>query len=383
MEEGYVEEFLHQIAGHTNETVKRFNHKYVLKPQNKPHLFKREVDFYTRTFQEPENSSSAIQFVPQFHGVIDIKDKGYIIKNGGLSQKGATSIPCIILDDLTSEYEKPCLIDIKMGKQTFEPTASEDKIAREIKKYPYQEEIGFRLTGLKVWEKVSESYNLYDKHFGRSLIPEQVIPGLALYFYDGEEFRLDVIQSLIIKLEEILVWMKQQIHYKFFCSSILVVYDASAIMYNNNATKPTIPIDKDERKSRCSDDTTTTQASEDTSTSLESNSRDGEDIQGASFEDNSLKSMSFNTTSSPCRVAMIDFAHAIPNEDTHPEVDEGYIHGLISLIEKLRHIEQLILLNLESCYSNTSPEMITDTATTVSGLLNGMASLTTKSHPKH
>jgi 1D-myo-inositol-tetrakisphosphate 5-kinase/inositol-polyphosphate multikinase len=394
-----VDEFAHQIAGHTNETVKRLNNKYILKPQNKPNLFKREVEFYTRTFNNLNDNSSAAKFVPQFHGVIDIAN----MMPARCPNGSETSIPCIILDDLTINYETPCLIDIKMGQQTFEPTASADKISRELRKYPYQEEIGFRITGLKVWNKIHEHYAYYDKHFGRSLLPEQVLSGLALFLHNGETFRKDVLRELIIKLDELLEFMKQQRSHKFYCSSLLIVYDAASL--HDIPSKSSEDIDHS-RSDRNSNETTTTEGTEgstsqhlqqDTAEILPEPSQSHPPMSTSGPEYTSSTSLesspvtSSSSTSPICRVAMIDFAHTLPNRMGEEDFDTGYIYGLSSLLEKLQKLQNLSELEssseqeeietrsmctVDSESSFTSP--MTSPPTPSSPLLSTMLSLQTK-----
>lgn len=210
-----VHDFCHQIAGHTSEKVRRYQKNYILKPQNKVDLFQREVQFYEDIFGS--NIKEQIRFLAKYVGVVQL-----------LTEKDdhVSKLPHLVLDDLTLGYNKPCVIDIKMGRQTFEPTANLDKKEREVRKYPYQHEIGFRITGLKVWDDELEAYHCREKAFGRSILPSQVMEALAFFFVSGSSIRADVIESLILRLEGLLEWMEVQNRYKFYCSSILVVYDA-------------------------------------------------------------------------------------------------------------------------------------------------------------
>lgn len=48
------------------------------------------------------------------------------------------------------QFKKPCILDLKMGTQTYPEGATPEKIAREEAKYPPQKEIGFRFVGLTV-----------------------------------------------------------------------------------------------------------------------------------------------------------------------------------------------------------------------------------------
>ena len=54
------------------------------------------------------------------------------------------------LEDVTSKYKKPCVIDIKIGKITYDPDASEEKKRKESTKYPPLQKIGFQLRGFRV-----------------------------------------------------------------------------------------------------------------------------------------------------------------------------------------------------------------------------------------
>lgn len=54
------------------------------------------------------------------------------------------------MEDLACRYKYPCIMDIKMGKVTYDPSATKAKRLAEAVKYPEQETLGFRLTGYRV-----------------------------------------------------------------------------------------------------------------------------------------------------------------------------------------------------------------------------------------
>ena len=60
------------------------------------------------------------------------------------------SVCYLKMDNLVSDLEKPCIMDLKIGKKTFDPFAAADKVQRELIRYKYQAQLGFRLTGFKV-----------------------------------------------------------------------------------------------------------------------------------------------------------------------------------------------------------------------------------------
>ena len=57
------------------------------------------------------------------------------------------------MDNLIGHLKKPCIMDLKIGKKTFDPFAGPDKIQRELIRYKYQAQLGFRITGFKVSQK--------------------------------------------------------------------------------------------------------------------------------------------------------------------------------------------------------------------------------------
>jgi hypothetical protein len=216
--------FDHQIAGHTREKISRYVNGYVLKPLNKVDLFEREVATYNYLLNRYSNNCP---WLARYFGVAKCIPNFSVLENINAYHLSHPTFS-IVLEDLTQDFLRPCLVDFKMGQQTYEPNASCDKKSREERKYPYQSEIGFRITGMKVWNSLSNSYDGFDKHFGRSVTPEQVLTAVAKFFFDGKSLLVSIIQSTLSQLKKILVWMEQQHEFRFYCSSILIVYDHSA-----------------------------------------------------------------------------------------------------------------------------------------------------------
>jgi 1D-myo-inositol-tetrakisphosphate 5-kinase/inositol-polyphosphate multikinase len=56
----------------------------------------------------------------------------------------------IKMRDIAYQIEKPSVIDYKIGRITYDPEASAEKISRQKLKYPPVENIGFQLMGMRV-----------------------------------------------------------------------------------------------------------------------------------------------------------------------------------------------------------------------------------------
>ena len=136
---------------------------FVLKPMMKKDLFLREVALYEDMYsQKALFNPTPKEFVPTYYGVHMMQ-----------SSKGIY-LPYLVLGDVNVTYRKPCVIDIKMGQQTFEPTASDEKKRRECLKYPYQSEMGFRVTGMKVYDVLANGYVSFTKVLGINTLPQYV-----------------------------------------------------------------------------------------------------------------------------------------------------------------------------------------------------------------
>ena len=294
--DGGVCEFEHQVAGHTREILRRFEDK-ILKPCIKPDLFVREVGYYEE-FSDPASGVSPIAFLPQYFGSCSFHEGS---KSGGVMQY-------LCLEDLTREFLCPCAMDVKIGTQTFEPTASEEKKARERSKYVFQEELGFRITGFKTYNARTGTYTYKEKTYGRSLEPHEVATALQGFFHNGIELQKSVIFATVEKLEQMLRWFTMQRRYHFYCSSILIIFDGAA-----GRSRP------------CSGYTARAD-------SPESPEKEGTDSPDA-------LSTELGVPTSRVEVRMIDLAHIVRAEATEEkpaDIDRSYVHGLRSLI---RHLE--------------------------------------------
>lgn len=91
----------------------------VLKPITKPACGEREIAFYEELeITRDETLLELKQFVPKYYGTRMVTING-------------NEVECIELEDLTRHYKEPCIMDIKIGRRTWDPTASYEKIINE------------------------------------------------------------------------------------------------------------------------------------------------------------------------------------------------------------------------------------------------------------
>jgi len=149
-----------------------------------------------------------------------------------------TDIHHLLLQNLTIPFQKPNIIDIKMGTQTYEPSAPPSKQKREVAKYPQQFEIGFRIVGMKLYFPSANGgggggYKCLDKSFGINLkTKNDVIQALMTFFQCDNNhiitlYTKHVLSSVIKELTLLKKWFKEENStLAFYASSILIVYDA-------------------------------------------------------------------------------------------------------------------------------------------------------------
>lgn len=91
----------------------------VLKPIVKKEIGEREVWLYQKLHDTMDKTLIELRnFVPLFYGTKKVTVDG-------------KEFDCIVLEDLTANLKEPCVMDIKIGKRTWGPNASYEKISNE------------------------------------------------------------------------------------------------------------------------------------------------------------------------------------------------------------------------------------------------------------
>lgn len=83
------------------------------------------------------------------------------------------------MEDLTHMMHQPCIVDLKMGKQTWDPVATEDKQRKEDSKYvECKTKLGFCIPGLHT-HHISSGGELrkYGRDYGKKLNERTAIDG--------------------------------------------------------------------------------------------------------------------------------------------------------------------------------------------------------------
>jgi len=177
-------------------------------------------------------------FVPPYHGVVQLKHEGI----------STDSCSYMLLDDLSYKCRRPCILDLKMGCQTYEPDASIEKIRQEVQKYSKQRDFGFRIVGMKIYEREesNEKTHVFDKYYGYSLNSwDKVLDSFRTFFYAPMPIekrfsptmlskmsssmltcKYNILVKLLSNLSSLQKWFEVNDTFSFYASSLLTVFDS-------------------------------------------------------------------------------------------------------------------------------------------------------------
>eukprot|EP01130_Rhizamoeba_saxonica_P017293 TRINITY_DN8333_c0_g1_i1.p1 TRINITY_DN8333_c0_g1~~TRINITY_DN8333_c0_g1_i1.p1 ORF type:complete len:321 (-),score=44.10 TRINITY_DN8333_c0_g1_i1:69-1031(-) len=129
----------------------------------------------------------------------------------------------ICMEDMCNGFQKPCVMDLKIGTRTHVDDAPPDKIERMKNKcrYTTSASLGFRFGGMQVWKNSGE-ISTKGKFWGRKLNLNTMWRAFSKFVNRD----LQLVSNIIRQLENIKYILEQEDNYRLYSVSVLLVYDA-------------------------------------------------------------------------------------------------------------------------------------------------------------
>ena len=123
---------------------------------------------------------------------------------------GVTPTEYIVLENLTIDYNKPCILDLKMGTRHYGDFASEAKRKSQKKKSKRTTsgKLGIRFCGSQRFSYTQGNFETLDKYVGRSADESELKTLLKKFFTCGGRLRTEEMGAIlekIVDLREILL----------------------------------------------------------------------------------------------------------------------------------------------------------------------------------
>lgn len=168
-----------------------------------------ELEFYTVTLPATEHLAD---FAPQFFGTSKDGDDDFVI-----------------MEDLCRGYDKPCILDLKMGTTS----AGEDAVGAKLEAMRAKDNqsttvtLGMRFTGMRVWQQPTDTFERFNKSWGRKITEDTFDNGLKIFLNTGNKVHYELIPRFLVELAKLDKYMSAQHDLRFYSSSILFIYDGA------------------------------------------------------------------------------------------------------------------------------------------------------------
>lgn len=195
-----------------------------------------------------------------------------------------------------------------------------------------------------MYDQVNDQYTFQDKYYGRELTVEDFYRTLREFLFNGVCFRVDILPNLVRMLKELRETIRKQDTYRFFSSSLLILYDGHVVPSQDHVSA-SVPRPSEASSSTQPPDSqscATPEPPHKNSTTVPfAKPTERNCDQTAIWRPNGR--LDLHKARQSVDLRMIDFAHTTHGGYVHDFVqyagpDEGYIVGLNTLIDAFEEL---------------------------------------------
>ncbi|XP_076808751.1 inositol hexakisphosphate kinase 3-like [Clavelina lepadiformis] len=256
-------------------------------------------------------------------------------KNGAIDN-GCCLKAYLLLEDVTSGYHFPSILDLKIGTQLDRHGCSQEKKDKHIHlvKNSSTGTIGIRMAGMQVYQVNTGQYLCRDKYYGRGLTTNGFKDTLRQFLHNGQRIVTEVIPPIVERLVALRKELEYQETFRFHASSVLITYEGA-----RDGLKESVVTSRPLR------DLESVTSRENGGSGALTSGKTNDESECTDSRTNYSNNNKNNATHGEVGVHMIDFAHStfdgfLGDEVVYSGPDKDCLYALDNLVSVLENIER-------------------------------------------